>query len=50
MGIPGRSLEVSNSFLDKNISKKILKEGGVRVPKYDCPSLEESKNNLDGVI
>ena len=48
--MPGRLEDVINSFLDKDISKQILKEGKVRVPKYYCPDLKVCHNNIKSEI
>ena len=50
LNVPGRSEDVINSFLDKDISKQILKEGKVRVPKYYCPDLKVCHNNIKSEI
>lgn len=44
--VPGRSLEVVDNFLNKRITKEILKKGGVRIPKYVSPELENCKKDL----
>ena len=45
--MPGRSEDVINFFSNKDISKQILKEGRVRVPKYYCPDLNVCHNNVE---